>query len=101
MMRSRPRFGRVRHRRSPVAVGANQDVFLEESWIPRDELSDFARIIAPDRVRELHRLDEPGPVRSVITSGESELCVGELRGCKVERFGMVFAQLGIAFASPA
>ena len=85
---------RVRHRRAPVAVGANQDILMDERRIPRDERADRVEVIAPDRVRELHRVDEPRPARRAVAPCEHELRVGQLRGSGVDRFGMVLAQFG-------
>jgi hypothetical protein len=85
---------RVRHRRTPVAVGADQNVFLDQRPIPRDEFADRVRVIAPDRVRELHRLDESRPARRTVAPCERELRVGQLRGSGVDRFGIVLAHVG-------
>ena len=45
---------RVRHRRAPVAVGANQDMLMDQRRIARDERADRVEVIAPDRVGESH-----------------------------------------------
>src|SRR5262249_7911343 len=82
---------RVRHRWAPVAVLANQDIFVEERGIALDERADGIEIISPDRVRELYRVDEPGPARCLIASREHELCVGEFRSRGVNRLGMMLA----------
>ncbi len=82
------------HRRAPIAVGANQDILMDERRIARDERTDAGRVIAADRVRELHRVDEPCPARRVVAPCEHELRVGQLRGRGAYRFGMVLAQLG-------
>src|SRR5688572_20528492 len=58
----------------------------------RDERADFVQVIAPDRISELHGVDEPRPTRRVITPGEHELRVGQRRGSRVDRFLMVLAQ---------
>ena len=83
---------RVCHRRSPVAVGANQDVFTNERRIPGDELEDFIRVIPPDRVGELHCVDKPGPARSLVASREHELRICQLRGSGVGHLRMLCAQ---------
>ena len=85
---------RVRHRRTPVAVGANQDVLVDQRRIPRDERAHRVDVVAPDRVGELHGVDEPRPARCPIAPREHELRVGQLRGRGVDRFGMELAQLG-------
>ncbi len=71
---------RVRHRRAPVAVGANQDILMDERWVARDERADRVQVIAPDRVGELHCLHEPRPARSLVGACEHELRVRQLRG---------------------
>ena len=88
-----PQIRRVRHRRTPVAVGANQDVLVDERRIPCDERADGVEVVAPDRIRELHRVDEPRPARSLVAACEHQLRVGKLRGSGVTRLGLMFAPL--------
>ena len=89
-----PKVRRVRHRRPPVAVGANQHVLFDERRVLRDEGADRVEVIAPDRVRKPHGVDEPCPARSTIASCEGELRVRQRGGGRVVRFGMVLAQQG-------
>ena len=93
-MRSRPRF-------AAYVIGGPQLLSVRIrtcSWISAGLRVTSARtvveVIAPDRVRELHRVDEPRPARSLVAPCEHELRVGQLRGGGVDRFGMVLAQLG-------
>ena len=51
-------------------------------------------VVAPDRVDQLHGLHEPRPARRLVAAREHELRVGELGVGRVERIGMVLAQLG-------
>ena len=84
---------RVRHRRTPVAVGANQNVLVDERGILRDQHAHALEIVPPDRIRELHRVDEPRPARRAVGSRESELRVGQLCGPGVDRIAVVLPQV--------
>ena len=88
------KVGGVRHRRPPVTVAANQHMFADERSIARDELADGVQVVTPDRVGELHCVHESRPARSAIASRQHELRIGQLRGRGIDRFGMVFAQIG-------
>jgi hypothetical protein len=85
---------RVGHRRTPVAIGANEDVLANERGIRDDECAHGVGVIAPDGVGEPDRVDEPRPTRRGVTSREHELRIGELRGRGIRRLRMVRAPLG-------
>ena len=85
---------RVRHRPTPVAVGADQHMLVEQRGIPRHELAHRVDVVAPDRVGERDRLREPRPARCAIAAREHELRVAQLRVRGIDRVGVVLAQLG-------
>jgi hypothetical protein len=62
-----------------VAVGADQDMLVNQVRIPLDEREDRVGIIPPDCLGELHGMRKPRPARGLVTSGEHELRVGQLR----------------------
>ena len=70
---------------------------MEERQITRDEHADRVGVVAPDRVGETHRMNEPGPTRSTIAPCEHELRVGQRRGGGLDRSGMVLTQFGDRF----
>ena len=92
-MRSRPRFAAYVIG-GPQLLSVRIRTALDQRRIARDERADLVKVIAPDRVRELHRVNEPRPARSAVASCEHELRVGQLRGSGLDRFGMVLAPLG-------
>src|SRR5688572_11015680 len=87
----------VRHRWTPATVGAYQDVLVDERRVPRYERFNVVGLIAPDRVGELHRVDEPCPARRAVAPCEHEMRVRQLRARGVDRFEMMFAQFGDRF----
>ena len=84
----------VCHGGSPVAVGANQDMLVDQRRIGDDERADGLRVVAPDRLREPHPVDEPCPTRRAIAPCEDELCIGQLRGGGINRFRMMVPEPG-------
>src|SRR5436309_1423076 len=83
---------RVRHRWTPVAVFANQNVVVQESAVATNQGANRSQVITPDRVSELHGMDQPAPARGLITAREHELRISQLHGRRRDRFRMIFPQ---------
>src|SRR5262249_26659754 len=72
----------------------NQNVLVDQRRIGGDERVDGLRVVAPDRLREPHPVDEPGPTRRAVAPCEDELRVGQLRGGGINRFRMMVPEPG-------
>ena len=88
---------RVGHRRTPVAVGANQYVFTNECRILGDERADGVEVVAPDRVREPHGVHEPRPARRLVAARQRQLRVCQPGGSGIDGFRMVLAEFSDRF----
>src|SRR5688500_19134468 len=59
-----------------------------------DEIANGIKVVAPDRVGHPTRQHEARPARNAVAARERELCVGELRGVRLDPLGMVLLELG-------
>jgi hypothetical protein len=66
---------------------------MEQRGIPRHQRAHCLGIVPPDRVGELHGVNESRPARHLIAPRDHELRIGQLRGGRVDRCGMKLAQL--------
>jgi hypothetical protein len=86
-------MSRVQKTRSdshPASGYRQANLWYEQPQISRDERADTAKIVAPDCVRESHRVNESRPAQSTVAACKHKLGVRQLRGRRVDRFGMVF-----------
>ena len=97
-----PEVGRVRQGRTPVAVGSNQGLLVQEGRITPDKPRDGVQVVVPDRVDQLHGLHEARPARRLIAAREHELRVSQARARRLHPVRVPLAKIGrgrgIAFA---
>jgi hypothetical protein len=77
-----------------MAVSANQHVLANQRGVAGDERADRVPVVAPDGVREPYCVDESRPARRAVAPCKYELRVGQLDDRRIDRLGMVLAQLG-------
>ena len=70
-----PDVGRVRHRRTPVAVGYPARGFVQQLRILQHQLADRIHIAAPDRVSHAAGGDQTRPIRQTVAAGQRGLGV--------------------------
>jgi hypothetical protein len=93
--------GRIRHRRSPVALDAAR-VLLHQPRMPRHQRAHRFEVVAADRIGHPAREHEPRPARHAVAPRERMLRIGQPRVRRIDRPRMVTTQLvdGVWLAAP-
>jgi hypothetical protein len=88
--------GGIRHRRSPVAFYPS-GILTQQAGIAQHHGAHRLDITVPDGVGHAAGGNQARPTGKAITAGKHKLRIGEPGRCGIDRFGLIFAEIGNRF----